>query len=183
MFARDRDGDKRDQVNSDWETELPAVFEGASVQSTMAPSGVEETEERERGTRGRRRGELPRLYPDPRTGKRKVRQGKARQDKPSFEMGVTTGTAGCVACRAIFKNILKIRWESRQIYPVCSSAAKGRFRTKSTMPTLGHPGVAPMPHHTHTPTPPSPTGLGRLGQVPLSARGGGVSVVCKLQGH
>jgi hypothetical protein len=48
------------------------------------------------------------------------------------------------------KNILEIRWESRQIYPVCSSAAKGRFRTKSTIPTLGRPVVAPMPHtHPH----------------------------------
>jgi len=90
-LSRTEMGDKRDQVNSDWETELPTVLEGASVQSTRAPVGVEETEERERRTRNRRGGELPRLYPEM-EAEGKARQGTARQ--ALLRDGGHHGTAG-----------------------------------------------------------------------------------------
>lgn len=179
-------GDKRDQVNSDWETELPAVFEGASVQSTMAPSGVEETEERERGTRSRRRGELPRLYPDPRTGKRKVRQGKARQDKPSFEMGVTTGRRGVWHAEPSLKISSKSDGKPGRYTPYARAQPRADSERSPPCPHWATPAWPPC--HTHTPTRPHhhhrPGWAGWAGQAGCHFRRAVVvSVVCKLRGH
>jgi hypothetical protein len=109
VIVKNGDGRQTWSSNSDWETQQLEKLYGHRSGGHKGLGSRRRDLEWERRTRSRRRGKLPRLYPD-----------ALIRDKDGGHHGTVRRREGGLPSH--HKNILDVeRWVSRQIYPVCSS--------------------------------------------------------------